>query len=64
MLSKTYFTRRTGRFFAAFMALCLTLSIFCVPMFAAEIAAATIDMDAECSFTLYKYDFTNGATRS
>lgn len=59
MFSKTHFIRRTGRFFAAFMALCLTLGVFCVPMFAAEIANATIDMDAECSFMIFKYDWTN-----
>lgn len=42
------------------LALCLVLS--CVPMAqAASIADATIDMDAKCNLTIYKYDFTNAA---
>lgn len=51
--------RKAGRFLSAFLALCATLSLLCVPMFAAEVADATVNMDAECSFTLYKYDWTN-----
>ncbi len=31
---------------------------------AAEVKDATIDMDAKGSLTIYKYDITNGATRS
>lgn len=45
--------------------LALVLVLTCVPAaFAAEVADATIDEDALCSLTIWKFDFTNGATRS
>ncbi len=38
----------------------LALCLSCLPAaFAAEVADATIDYDAKCSLTIYKYDFTN-----
>ena len=43
-------------------AVCLSLVMLltCIPAaFASEVADATIDMDAECSLTIWKYDFTN-----
>lgn len=46
------------KLFAVCLALVMLLS--CVPAaFAAEVDDATIDMDAECSLTIWKYDFTN-----
>ena len=48
-------------------AMCLSvIMIFsCIPAaFAADVAGATIDETAKGSLTLYKYDLTNGATRS
>ena len=43
----------------------LALTIRCIPSASAATSeTATIDMDRECSLTLYKYDWTNGATRS
>lgn len=49
----------------ATMALSATLlAASAIPTFAAPVADATINMDAPCSMTLYKYDLTNGATRS
>ena len=43
------------------LAMCLTL----IPAaFAAEVKDATIDMTRKGSLTIYKYDLTNGATRS
>ena len=40
--------------------LVLALALTCIPAaFAAEVDDATIDMDAECSLTIWKYDFTN-----
>ena len=51
------------KFFALMMTLVLLLSG--IPSaFAADVADATIDTDASCSLTIFKYDFTNGATRS
>ncbi len=49
------------------LALCLAL-VLCVscvvPVSAANVSDATIDTAAKGSLTLYKYDLTNGATRS
>lgn len=49
------------------IALCLAL-LLClslpVGVSAAEVEDATIDQEAECSLTIWKYDWTNGATRS
>ena len=49
--------------------LCLFLciiSLFCMSVgaSAATVEDATIDMDRTGSFNIYKYDLTNGATRS
>ena len=45
--------------------LALMMVLTCVPAaFAAEVDDATIDENANCSLTLWKYDWTNGATRS
>ena len=47
------------------LCLALMLCLSCVPAaFAAEVADATIDESREGSLTIYKYDLTNGATRS
>jgi len=47
------------------MCLALVLCLSCVPAaFAAEVADATIDQSRKGSLTIYKYDLTNGATRS
>ena len=43
----------------------LALALACVPaVFAADVGSATIDETAKGSLTIYKYDLTNGATRS
>lgn len=40
--------------------LCLIMVLSCVPAaFAAEVKDSTIDQDAECSLTIWKYDWTN-----
>ena len=47
----------------ALMTLVLLLSS--VPaVFADEADTKTIDQDAACSLTIWKFDYTNGATRS
>ena len=47
------------------MCLALALTLACVPaVFAADVGSATIDETAKGSLTIYKYDLTNGATRS
>ena len=47
------------------MCLALALALACVPaVFAADVGSATIDETAKGSLTIYKYDLTNGATRS
>ena len=47
------------------LCLVLMLCLSSVPaVFAAEVADATIDMSRKGSLTIYKYDLTNGATRS
>ena len=47
------------------MCLALVLCLGCAPaVFAAEVADATIDQSRKGSLTIYKYDLTNGATRS
>ena len=49
------------------MAMCLAviMMLSCIPaVYAADVANATIDPDAKGSLTLFKYDLTNGATRS
>lgn len=49
------------------IALCLSLMAiltFPVGVSAAPVADATIDTDAKASLTVFKYDITNGATRS
>lgn len=43
------------------LVLCLSLPL---SVSAATTADATIDPNAMCSLSIYKYDFTNGATRS
>ena len=49
--------------FAICMALVMLLS--CIPaIYAAESADCMIDEDAKASLTIWKYDWTNGATRS
>ena len=40
--------------------LCLMMVLTCVPAaFAAEVEEATIDEEANCSLTIWKYDWTN-----
>ena len=56
---KTKFIKALTLCMALFM--CITCA---VPASAAEYKDATIDVDAECSLTIWKYDWTNGATRS
>lgn len=49
------------------LATCLAIMMIvsCVPAaHAVEVPNTTIDLDAKGSLTLYKYDLTNGATRS
>lgn len=47
------------------MCLALALTLACVPaVFAADVGSAAIDETAKGSLTIYKYDLTNGATRS
>ena len=42
------------------LCLCMVMLMSCIPgVFAAEVEEATIDMDAACSLTLWKYDWTN-----
>ena len=48
---------------ALMMALLLCMA-FPVGVSAAEVADATIDFNQKGSLTIYKYDLTNGATRS
>ena len=53
--------------FKKLMSICLALMMVltCVPTaFAAEVKDATIDESRKGSLTIYKYDLTNGATRS
>ena len=53
--------------FRKIITLCLAfmLCLSCASAaFAAEVADAAIDEDALCSLTIWKFDFTNGATRS
>ena len=51
------------KFFALMMTLVLLLSGIPTAL-AADAADATIDLGASCSLTIFKYDWTNGATRS
>ena len=47
------------------MCLALMMVLTCVPAaFAAEVDDCTIDEDAKASLTIWKFDWTNGATRS
>ena len=49
------------------LATCLAIMMIvsCVPAaHAADVPNTAIDLDAKGSLTLYKYDLTNGATRS
>ena len=47
------------------LVLALILILSCpVGVSAAEVADATIDTSRKGSFTIFKYDLTNGATRS
>ena len=49
------------------LAMCLAVVaiVSSIPaVYAADVANATIDTSATGSLTLYKYDLTNGATRS
>ena len=47
------------------LCLALLMCVTCaVPASAAEYKDATINVDAECSLTIWKFDWTNGATRS
>ena len=47
------------------MCLAVIMMLSCIPaVYAADVANATIDPDAKGSLTLFKYDLTNGATRS
>ena len=53
--------------FTKAIALCMALLLcltFPVSVSAAEVGDATINTDAKGSITIYKYDLTNGATRS
>ncbi len=51
------------RFFA--LALAAVMCLCSIPaVYAAPVADATIDTDAKASLTVFKYDITNGATRS
>jgi len=43
------------------LCLVLTLLLACVPAASAEVDPATIDMGANCSLTIWKYDFTGAA---
>lgn len=52
------------KFMAACLSLLMCLSLIPMSTFAAEVPDATIDEDANCSLTIWKYDWTNGATRS
>ena len=55
--------KNTKKLFAMFLAVMMIVS--CIPaVYAADVANATIDPDAKGSLTLFKYDLTNGATRS
>jgi len=50
--------KKFKNFFAICMALAMLLS--CIPaVHAAEVPDATIDMEADCSLTIWKYDWTN-----
>ena len=45
--------------------LVLVMAFSCIPAaFAAEADETVIQEDHPCSLTIFKYDFTNGATRS
>lgn len=58
---------KTMKIMKKIFAMCLTLALAlaCVPaVFAADVSSATIDETAKGSLTIYKYDLTNGATRS
>ena len=47
------------------LCLALVLCLGCIPAaFAAPVEEATIDTSRTGSLTIYKYDLTNGATRS
>ena len=53
--------------FKKVISLCLALVLcmaFIPAAFAAEVKDATIDQTRKGSLTIYKYDLTNGATRS
>lgn len=47
------------------LCLALMMCLSCaISVSAAEVANATINQEADCSLTIFKYDWTNGATRS
>ena len=53
--------------FKSILTICMALAMLlsCIPaVHAAEVPEATINMDANCSLTIWKSDWTNGATRS
>lgn len=50
---------RLKRIFAACVMLCICLSAFALPAFAATVPEATIDTSKTGSLTIYKYDLTN-----
>lgn len=54
-------TNMFTRIFALLLVVCLLGSLMAVPAMAATVEDATIDMDAECTLTIYTYDFTNAA---
>ena len=48
--------------FKSILTLCMALAMLlsCIPaVHAAEVPEATINMDANCSLTIWKYDWTN-----
>lgn len=53
--------------FKSILTICMALAMLlsCIPaVHAAEVPDATINYDNSCSLTIWKYDWTNGATRS
>lgn len=49
------------RLFTALLVVCMLVSTAVFPAMAATIPEATVDVDADCSLTIYKYDYTNAA---
>ena len=52
----------TMKKFKSILTLCMALAMLlsCIPaVYAAEVPEATINMDANCSLTIWKYDWTN-----